>query len=116
VVLDFLTPHTGQPVLLVHLLLQLAVYVECPRKHTQRHFLGLLFDTYLTGRQIAWVTLLEKPRVLGHRLALTKIALPPSAFTEGADYVAPILRQIQHPGLPFVVSAASVEAAWAAQP
>jgi hypothetical protein len=49
VVLDFSTPHTGQPVLEVHLLAQLAMYGECLSGHSQRYFLLLLFATWLAG-------------------------------------------------------------------
>jgi len=57
---------------------------------------------------------LEKPGLILHRLAGTEAAT--FAFAVGANYVASVLCQERNFGLPLMVPAALMNAAWAAQP
>jgi len=69
---------------------------------------------HLVGRGIAGMPLLQKPRVILHGPARTETARP--TVTGGADYVTSVACQRVHPGLPFMVPAAFMDAAWASQP
>jgi hypothetical protein len=69
---------------------------------------------HLIGRGIAGMPLLPKPRVILHGSARTETAKP--AVTVGADCVASMLCQLVNPGLPFMLPAAFMNAAWAPQP
>jgi len=66
------------------------------------------------GGGVVRVPLFRQPGVFGHGLALAKAAA--FAFTAGADFAATRLGQVTNLGLPLVVPAAAVEAAWAPQP
>jgi len=64
---------------------------------------------HLDGRGVAGMPLLRKPRVILHGPARTETARP--TVTVGADYVTSVLCQHIHPGLPFMVPAAFMDAA-----
>jgi len=61
------------------------------------------------------VPLTTNPGLIGHGLALAEGALSP-ALTVGADSFGSRFCQVGNPGLPLMVPAASMDAAWAAQP
>jgi hypothetical protein len=69
---------------------------------------------HLISRGIAGMPLLPKPRVILHGSARTETAKP--TVTVGAAYVASMFCQIVDPGLPFMLPAAFMDAAWAPQP
>jgi hypothetical protein len=80
--------------------------------HPQAFFVTA-FD-HLTSRGIAVVPLLGQPGVIGHGSTLTEFII--AANTEGAGYGASRLCQISHGSRPLMIPAASMNAAWAAQP
>jgi hypothetical protein len=69
---------------------------------------------HLISRGVAGMPLLPKPWVIRHGSARTETAKP--TVTVGADCVASMLCQILNPGLPFMLPAAFMDAAWAPQP
>jgi len=66
------------------------------------------------GREVAVMPLLGQPEVIGHGAALEGITHA-ADDTVGADYVTFNSCQVGNPGLPLMVPAASMDAAWAAQ-
>jgi len=60
--------------------------------------------------------LLGQPGVFGHGLALTEAATPAPTLAEGANSLGSISCQVADSGLPFMLSTASMDAAWALQP
>jgi len=83
----------------------------------QTHPLVFCFATSwsLDGRGVAGMPFPVKHGVFSHRLALTEIT-PSPAFARGAYNVTSILCQEMNSGLPLMVPATSMVAAWAAQP
>jgi hypothetical protein len=69
---------------------------------------------HLVGRGIAGMPLLREPRVIRHGSAWAKFAKLRVAV--GANYEASIICQSVNPGLPFMLPAAIMNAAWAPQP
>jgi hypothetical protein len=69
---------------------------------------------HLAGRGVAGMPLLGKPRVTLHGPAWAETPRP--TLTVGADYVASMACQVVYPGLPFMLPAAFMNAAWAPQP
>jgi hypothetical protein len=81
---------------------------------TQPEILLITAFGHLVGRGIAGVPLLRKPGVIRHGAAGTETATPTS--TVGADHVASILCQIVNTGLPLMLPATIMDAAFALQP
>jgi hypothetical protein len=69
---------------------------------------------HLVGRGVAGMPLLRKPRVILHGPAWAKLIV--LAYTVWADSVASTSCQSVNPGLPFMLPAAIMNAAWAPQP
>jgi hypothetical protein len=81
---------------------------------TQPEILFITALGHLVGREIAGVPFLRKSGVIFHGPAWAKLVV--LAYTVGADYVFSAACQIFNTGLPFMLPATIMNAAWAPQP